>query len=169
MPTDPHARALDIRPAEPSDLAALQEIRRAAFAPIFAAFRAQVGASVADVVFAAADAEQAALLQQLCAPGSPSEVYAVRRRGEMVGFVSVTLDRRRKVGEIGLNAVRPDAAGAGVGAEMYAFALARMRAAGMRAAEVSTGDDAAHAPARRAYEKAGFVPGIPSMTFYRAL
>jgi hypothetical protein len=52
---------------------------------------------------------------------------------------------------------------------MYAFALSRMREVGMRAATVSTGADASHAPARRAYEKAGFAAHIPSVWMCRPL
>ena len=44
-----------------------------------------------------------------------------------------------------------------------------MRAAGLRCVQVSTGGDDSHAPARRAYEKAGFRPGVPSLTLYREL
>lgn len=160
---------LDFRPFDPADRPAVQAVRAAAFAPIFVSFRAIVGDAVADAAFDAADAEQAALLDQLCGPDAAAEVYVVRRHGSIVGFIAVTLDRRRKVGEIGLNAVHPDAAGSGIGTEMYQFALARMRAAGMRIAEVSTGGDPSHAPARRAYEKAGFGSPIPSMTLFKAL
>ena len=46
---------------------------------------------------------------------------------------------------------------------MYDFAVERMREAGMHVAVVSTGGDASHALARRAYEKAGFTVGIPSV------
>ena len=44
-----------------------------------------------------------------------------------------------------------------------------MREAGVRVATVGTGGDAAHAPARRAYEKAGFGPYLPSIYMYKAL
>lgn len=52
---------------------------------------------------------------------------------------------------------------------MYDFAIARMKAAGMRVATVATGADASHAPARRAYEKAGFTVQIPSVWLCRKL
>jgi hypothetical protein len=39
----------------------------------------------------------------------------------------------------------------------------------MQAATVSTGGDPSHAPARRAYEKAGFSAQIPSVWFCRTL
>ena len=44
-----------------------------------------------------------------------------------------------------------------------------MRAAGMTFCKVATGLDDAHAPARRAYEKAGFDKSVPSITYYRTL
>ncbi|MEM7223540.1 MAG: GNAT family N-acetyltransferase [Pseudomonadota bacterium] len=70
------------------------------------------------------------------------------------------------MGEIDLNAVDPDHQGSGVGAWMYAYALDRMKEAGMLVASVGTGGDPSHAPARRAYEKAGFGPAIPSVHLY---
>jgi hypothetical protein len=39
----------------------------------------------------------------------------------------------------------------------------------MALATVGTGGDPSHAPARRAYAKAGFGPAIPSLTLYRLL
>jgi GNAT superfamily N-acetyltransferase len=157
-----------IRPFEPADLPRLQEIRRAAFAPVFQSFRDIVGPAIAEAAFAGADEAQADLLSAICA-GDEYEAYVAEWAGEVVGFVCIKLDQRRRLGEIGLNAVRPDFAGRGVGAGMHRFALARMKATGMIAAEVGTGGDASHAAARRAYEKAGFGHAIPSLTLYKRL
>ena len=55
------------------------------------------------------------------------------------------------------------------GSEMYAFALARLTSRGAEVAYVGTGGDAAHAPARRAYEALGFDRIIPSVHYYREL
>jgi len=52
---------------------------------------------------------------------------------------------------------------------MYDFVMERMKEAGMKAVRVNTGADEAHAPARRAYEKAGFERSIPSVMYYREL
>jgi ribosomal protein S18 acetylase RimI-like enzyme len=73
------------------------------------------------------------------------------------------------VGEIGLNAVHPEHAGRGIGTIMYDFALGQLQAGGMLVAEVATGGDPSHAPARRAYEKAGFGFQIPSVVMYKDL
>ena len=160
---------LDIRPFQPGDLPALQRIRTAAFAPVFRSFRALVGAQIAAVAFATADAEQAKLLDVICAAGSGHQVLVVTRGDAIVGFVSFTIDADKRTGEIGLNAVHPAQAGRGIGTAMYEHVLALMKARGVAVATVGTGGDPSHAPARRAYAKAGFGPAIPSLTLYRLL
>lgn len=82
---------------------------------------------------------------------------------QVIGFVSVQLDRETKVGEIGLNAVHPDYSGQGFGTEMYKFAIEIMKESRMQVATVATGGDISHAPARRTYEKSGFDVQIPSV------
>ena len=66
------------------------------------------------------------------------------------------LEHTRKFGNITNNALDPHCGEKGVGQEMYQAVLERFRAEGMKAATVQTGLDEAHAPARRAYERAGF-------------
>jgi len=159
----------DIRPFVPADLPALQEIRRAAFAPMFESFRTIVGESIASIALADADAEQAKLLDTICAPDAPHEIFTVVTDGQIAGFVSWSHDAAKKMGEIGLNAVHPRYAGRGIGAWMYRFVLERMKEKGVAIATVGTGGDPSHAAARRAYEKAGFGPAIPSVYLYKAL
>ena len=45
------------------------------------------------------------------------------------------------------------------------FAIGRFRAKGMAMANVGTGGDPGHAPARALYEAVGFV-GVPLMSYY---
>jgi GNAT superfamily N-acetyltransferase len=152
-----------IRTANAGDATRLEEVRRVAFAPVFASFRSILGEDIYNLAQAREDEAQAGYLASLFTAGSDWEVYAAERAGIVVGFVSVRLNLDTAIGEIGLNAVHPDWAGEGIGTEMYRFAIGRMREAGMRVATVSTGGDPSHAPARRAYEKAGFNLGIPSI------
>lgn len=158
-----------IRAYAPEDAERLQTIRAAAFVPVFASFRALLGDAIAAVVLANAEQEQAALLQRLCTEDPNARVFVAGRRGTTVGFVAVTFDRDQSIGELVLIAVAPSAAGAGVGSALIAHALAAMRAEGLRAAVVGAGADASHAPALRAYEKAGFRAGIPSKHLYQML
>ena len=152
-----------IRGVSVGDAPRLEEVRRAAFAPVFASFRAILGEDIYHLTQAPNDEAQARYLASLLAPDSDWELYVAEQAGTVVGFVSVQLNRDTTIGEIGLNAVHPDWAGAGIGTAMYDFTVERMREAGMRVATVSTGGDPSHAPARRAYAKAGFDRGIPSI------
>jgi ribosomal protein S18 acetylase RimI-like enzyme len=158
-----------IRGANADDAPRLEDVRRAAFAPVFASFRAILGEDLYHLAQAREEEAQAGYLASLLAPDSGWEVYVAEWAGAVVGFVSLQLNRDTTIGEIGLNAVHPDRAGAGIGTAMYDFAVERMREAGMRVATVSTGGDPSHAPARRAYEKAGFSVGIPSLWLCRKL
>ena len=163
------ATGLYLRQFEPEDLPTLQRVRAAAFAPIFESFRELVGPDIAGIAFAQSEAEQARLLETCCAAESGQTMLVATLDGGIVGFVVFSVDSERKLGEIGLNAVHPDHAGRGIGTAMYEHVLAAMRALDARAVEVGTGGDPGHAPARRAYEKAGFGPSIPSVTMYRLL
>ena len=147
----------------------MHEIREAAYKPVFQSFRSIVGEKIALVAFSSVEREQAELLNQICEAKSSHTVFVVEHGSEIVAFCSVTVDQKSKVGVIDLNAVHPDYQGRGIGTWMYEFALDRLRAAGMNVATVGTGGDPSHAPARRAYEKAGFGPGIPSIYLYRSL
>ena len=153
----------------PDDLPRLHAIRDAAFKPVFQSFRDLLGEEIAGVALASVEREQAELLDKIAAADSADELFVAETDGEIVAFCSLSLDQDSKLGEIELNAVHPDHQGRGIGTAMFRHALARMRAAGMQAASVGTGGDASHAPARRAYEKAGFDRAIPSVYLYRAL
>lgn len=158
-----------IRKFRPGDQPRLQAIREAAFRPVFRSFRELVGEDIAEVALASAEQEQANHLDSLCGTHSPHHVYVVEHRSEVVAFFALSVNRETRVGEIDLNAVDPEFQGRGIGARMYDFALDLMRAEGMRVATVGTGGDASHAPARRAYEKAGFLAAIPNLYLYRSL
>ncbi len=54
----------------------------------------------------------------------------------------------------------------GVATALIDFVLDRARAEGFGLASVGTGGDPGHAPARLAYEKAGFTP-LPTVRYYR--
>lgn len=159
---------LTIRPACEQDKAALQTIRAAAFAPVFASFRKILGATIYEAAQAHEDADQARYLDSLF-DDSDWQLFVAELAGECIGFVSIKLDVEHGSGEIGLNAVAPQFGGKGYGTAIYEYALAVMRDSGMRVATVATGGDPGHAPARRAYEKAGFNVTIPSLWMCRTL
>lgn len=161
--------AVLIRPVRADDAPILDAIRQAAFAPVFASFRQILGEEIYQRAQAHEDAAQGPYLASVLREDSQWEVYCAELDGKVVGFVSLQLNAERLAGEIGLNAVHPDHAGKGIGTALYEFALARMREAGMRVATVATGGDPSHAPARRAYEKAGFDVVFPNVWMCRVL
>ena len=146
-----------------SDLSTLQEIRKAAFTPIFDSFRSLLGDTIFDATQAPNIHSQKEHLLDIVQQDAPYETYVAVHQGTIVGFVSMKSDFKTKVGEIGLNAVHPDYEGHGVGTAMYNFILDKMKSLHMKIAVVSTGGDASHAPALRAYEKAGFTKQLPSV------
>ncbi len=159
-------------------MAALDRVRAAAFAQVFASFRQIVGPRIAGLGLATAEAEQAELLATMCSAETPDMVFVAvdaqaidqdARGGEPVGFVVCSLHPDAVTGEIGLLGVHPDHRGRGIGAALCARALEALRARGAALAVVGAGDDPSHAAARRVYEKAGFTVGLPSMHLYQAL
>ena len=158
-----------VRAYAPSDLLTLHTIRTAAFAPVFASFRSIVGPEIAVLGLATAEQEQADLLDAIARPDSGHAIAVAETGGELAGFVSWKQNIAPDIGDITLNAVHPDHGGKGIGTALYEHAIAALRAAGMQLATVGTGGDPSHAPARRAYEKAGFNVHLPSIYMYRKL
>ena len=147
----------------------MQRLRQAAFQPVFQSFRDIVGEQIYAIALAKSDAEQAELLDSLCKTGSSHRVFVAAIGQDIAGFVTFSLNPEKRIGEIGLNAVHPDYAGRGIGTRMYEFVMARMKESGMALATVGTGGDPSHAPARRAYQKAGFGAALPSVFMYKIL
>jgi len=164
---------LHFRAAKKEDQVLLQPIRAAAFEPVFASFRTILG----DVIYEAAqfheDREQESLLAEMFTDDTVWQLIVAELIAStgptIIGFVSVRIDSDHGFGEIGLNAISPEHAGKGFGTVMYEYALQQMRDAGVSVATVATGGDPSHAPARRAYEKAGFDVSIPSVWMCRTL
>jgi GNAT superfamily N-acetyltransferase len=88
--------------------------------------------------------------------------------GVVAGFVCYECNDESKVGEVQLLAVHPGYQNHGIGTQLNLFALQKLKEGGMQLAVVGTGGDEGHAPARRAYEKAGYT-GLPLMRYYKAL
>ncbi len=160
---------LTIRPFVTDDLAKLQAIRQAAFAPIFAALEQTLTDKVSSDAFKHLDQEQADHLTGLCGEGTDTTVLVGVIGGEIIGFVSYSVASGKTHGTIDLNAVHPDHSGRGIGTALYEHACHAMAAKGVESVEVSTAGDLSHAPARRAYEKAGFGHAFPWVTLYRKL
>jgi ribosomal protein S18 acetylase RimI-like enzyme len=164
-----------IRPLAPSDVETVVEIAVAAWLPIFAHFRQIMG----DELFLTArprwQQEKARQVREACAPDSPAIVAVAEvpqdreQPARVVGFVTCYARPSLGIGEIGNNAVHPDWQGRGIAPRLYEYVFERLRERGMRYVKVHTGGDPAHAPARRAYQKAGFEIALPQVDYYREL
>jgi ribosomal protein S18 acetylase RimI-like enzyme len=107
-------------------------------------------------------------LRSLTRPGEGGRLLVAELRGSVVGVVQYQVDRKTRSGSIGVSAVHPAQQGKGIGTLMYEHALDAMSAQGAQYATADTGSDSSHAPARRAYEKAGFV-AVPTVHYFTKL
>jgi ribosomal protein S18 acetylase RimI-like enzyme len=153
----------------PADLPRLLDIAVAAWTPIFSSFRSILGGTLFVRVFADWQASRKEEIRRACAAGSSAHVLVAERSGMVVGFATYYCDPDTGLGQIGNNAVDPAFQGQGIASEMYRWLLDDMRARGLRVAQVSTGGDPAHAPARRAYAKVGFHVALPGLDYFQAL
>ena len=95
--------------------------------------------------------------------------YVIKVDGVVAGFISYQINPEFKSGMICNNGVSSDFRGLGLGPRMYQFVMDKMKEEGMLYAQVITGLDEGHAPARKAYQKAGFVKNRPSVCYYKKL
>lgn len=140
---------------EPHHLDAIVRLSLRAWAPVFESLRGVMDREVYSEFFPDWRVSQRRAVEEVCAD-EQSRVWVAVVAGETAGFVAVRLHQADRMGEIYMLAVDPDAQGRGVGGALTAFAIDRMRDAGMAVAMVETGGDPGHAPARHTYEQQGF-------------
>ena len=157
-----------IRPYVPDDLDTIADIGNRAWRAIYHMFRQAYG----DALFATiVPDEHTSKGQQIRAHAEhhPEWIFICEEEGCTVGFISFRLDEDKGIGTIGNNAVDPDCGLKGIGQQMYSAVLQHFKQQGMRFAKVQTGLDDAHAPARRAYERAGFDIRHEDVTYFKEL
>lgn len=158
-----------IRRATVADMDAACAIAQRAWARVHASFRAIMGGEMHDALCAGWEADKAAQVRGHF-ERTPEWFYVVvDAAGTVVGFATFRVDTKKALGTITNNAIDPACQGRGIGSAMYRFVLDRFREMGLRFASVLTGLDEGHAPARRAYEKAGFDIRREDVTYYMKL
>lgn len=157
-----------IRAFKPDDLPTITEIANRAWRGIYAMFKERYGEELFRLVVPDEATAKGSQVERHC-EAHPDWILVCERDGRIVGFVTFRLDAARKIGVIGNNARHPDCHEKGVGQEMYAAVFERFREEGMLFAKVDTGLDCAHAPARGAYERAGFDISHEDVTYYMKL
>jgi len=95
--------------------------------------------------------------------------FVTKINGKIVGFCSYRIDKIKKIGTVGYNGVLPEYSGMGIGTYQINKILELMKKEGMEIAEVLTGLNEGHAPARRMYEKANFKEFFKSILYTKKL
>ena len=155
-----------IRRATAEDANAIVEIALSEWEAIYQGFRKQLGDELFEIQYGDYRAKKReAVLSNL----RDAAMYVTELEGRVVGFICFFYDGESGIGTISNNAVSGDARGNGLGGKQYEFVFDRLREMGAKCVKVGTGLDEAHAPARRAYEKAGFDRSLSSVTYYKML
>ena len=148
--------AIEIREFLEGDLEAVVEFSLRAWAPVFAAVRDVLGDEIFLRLHPDWKANQAEAVRSSCT-NEERDVFVAVADGRPVGFVAVALNAfHERMGVIDIIGVDPDCQRRGISSRLTEFATEHMRSRGMDIAVVETGGDPGHAPARAAYETAGF-------------
>jgi ribosomal protein S18 acetylase RimI-like enzyme len=160
--------AIEIRAFREADLESVVEFSLRAWAPVFASLREVLGEEIFLRLHPDWEASQADAVRSSCT--SPErDVFVAASGGRPVGFVSIALNAfHERMGVIDIIGVDPDYQRRGIGSQLTEFATQHMQRHGMDIAVVETGGDPGHAPARAAYEAAGFTL-LPIARYFRML
>jgi predicted N-acetyltransferase YhbS len=157
---------LQIRPFQKKDLNDVVQLTLLAFEPVFASFRQILGPKIYPLIYPDWQKRHAEGVEKL-STNEKISFWVAEMDGEVIGFIAYEL-KEDQTGEVQLLAVHPEHQNHGVGTELNAFALQKMKESGIKLAVVATGGDDSHAPARKSYEKAGYT-GLPLVRYYRNL
>jgi ribosomal protein S18 acetylase RimI-like enzyme len=157
-----------IRAFVENDIEAIVELSLAAWEPVFISFEEILGPRIYPIVYPDWRTSQKEGVEKICLDQENYQVMVAESNGLVVGFLAYEIHKQNNSGEVILLAVHPDHQNLGIGTDLNRQALKEMKAAGMRLAVVGTGGDPSHAPARRSYEKAGYIP-LALVRYYKDL
>jgi len=157
-----------IRPARVEDAEAAGDLAARAWESVYEGRRGLLGEGIFSAAYPDWQAEKRRQVLEHIRE-HPEEALVTELDGRVVGFITWHPWPRGSVGEIGNNAVAPEAQGRGIGAAQCRRVLGLLAERGFSVAVVATGLDEAHAPARRMYQKAGFGPSFPSVHYFQSL
>jgi ribosomal protein S18 acetylase RimI-like enzyme len=159
---------IDIRVFREDDLEAIVEFSLRAWQPIFASVRDVLGDDIFLRLHPDWRADQADAVRTACEHAERDGFVSVAN-ARPVGFVAIALNAfHERMGLIEIIGVDPDYQRRGIGSLLTDFATEHMRSRGMDVVVVETGGDPGHAPARGAYETAGFTL-LPIARYFRLL
>jgi len=160
--------AIQIREFREGDLDAVVAFSVRAWEPVFDSLRQVLG----DVIFLRLHPDwrsnQAEAVKSSCL-SEQSDVFVAVADGRPVGLAAVALNAFHEgMGVIEIVGVDPDYQRRGISSRLTEHATEHMLRCGMDIAVVETGGDPGHAPARAAYEAAGFTL-LPVARYFRML
>jgi GNAT superfamily N-acetyltransferase len=159
---------IEIRAFRECDLETVVEFSLRAWAPVFASVRDVLGDDIFLRLHPDWKANQSEAIRSSCT-NDERDVFVAVVNGRPVGFVTIALNAfHERMGVIDIIGVDPDFQRRGVSSRLTEFATEHMRNRGMDIAVVETGGDRGHAPARAAYETAGFTL-LPIARYFRLL
>ena len=160
--------AIEIREFREGDLETVIEFSLRAWAPVFAAVRDVLGDDIFLRLHPDWTASQSEAVRSSCT-NEERDVFVAIAGDRPVGFVAVALNAfHERMGVIDIIGVDPAYQRRGISSRLTEFATEHMRGRGMDIAVVETGGDPGHAPARAAYENAGFTL-LPIARYFRLL
>ena len=156
-----------IEPYDASHADAVAKLSLRAWSPVFDSLKEALAPAVWEQFYPNGwRASQEKSVRDACA-SADFKTWVAIEGGAVAGFVAIRF-HEGKLGEIYMIAVDPDYQRRGIAMALTDFAVDRMKEAGMEIAMVETGGDWGHAPARAAYEKAGFRV-LPLARYFRKL
>jgi ribosomal protein S18 acetylase RimI-like enzyme len=160
--------AVEIREFREGDLDTVVELSLRAWAPVFASVRDVLGDNIFLRLHPDWEANQEDAVRSSCT-NDERDVFVAVASGRPVGFVAIALNAfHERMGVIDMIGVDPDYQRRGISSRLTEFATEHMRNRGMDIVVVETGGDPGHAPARSAYETAGFTL-LPIARYFRLL
>ena len=160
--------AIEIRAFREGDLDTVVEFSLRAWGAVFTSLRTVLGDDIFLRLHPDWQANQAEAIRSSCT-NDERDVFVAVAGGGPVGFVAIALNAfHERMGVIEIIGVDPDYQRRGISSRLTEFATEHMRSRGMDIAVVETGGDPGHAPARAAYESAGFTL-LPIARYFRLL
>ena len=160
--------SIQLREFRSEDLDPVVAFSLRAWEPIFDSIREVLGDEIFLRLHPDWRAGQAEAVRSSCL-SEERDVFVAVADGKPVGFASVALNAfHERMGVIDIIGVDPDYQRRGIGSRLTEHATEHMLSCGMDIAVVETGGDAGHAPARAAYEAAGFTL-LPIARYFRLL
>ncbi len=158
---------MDIRRCTEADHSAVVSLSIRAWAPVFSSLADVLGPEIFPRLHPDWRTDQRRTVEAAL-NSSALQSWVAEEDEEVVGFVAISVDHERLLGEVYMIAVDSGAQRRGVGLALTEFALDELTKAKMRVAMIETGGDPGHAPARRTYERAGLV-ALPVVRYFKAL